>query len=100
MHLTNTQAEQFHKLLSQFAPDDVVSELEANQVYTYLFWQQRSPLVALSPSLVQAVPYLREIIVSQGIDNVDQLINYFQGKAAKFDEFLKALIKSNPPPFE
>ena len=93
MPLTKIQVELFRDLLDQLSPDYFITEVDVLQIHAYLFEQPLSLDFPAGSPLIEIITYLREIIVSQCLDNIEELICYYEQKSKKIDDFLDDLVE-------
>lgn len=92
MSLSTIQILSFRQLLEQLVTPATVSHVNAQRIHVYLFEQPIDLFIPADSALAMAISYLRQIIVSQGIDNLDDLLFYFEKKSKKIDYFLEQLV--------
>jgi hypothetical protein len=92
MSLSNIQIQSFRQLLDQLVTPATVSHVNAQCAHAYLFERPINIFIPIDSDLALAISYLRHIIVSQGLDNLDDLLFYFEKKSKKIDFFLEQLV--------
>jgi hypothetical protein len=92
MAVTKNTEKQLQSLLGQFFIAYSPGVKNSRDIFAYLFEDQMLPPFYADADLYKTLLYLRDVINSQGLDNIESLQQYVDSKKLKINRFLSNLI--------